>query len=399
MAYHYCLSSGSVQEAPEFITKLIREYYRNAANIAPAAIEQREFGFGNYEKKISQRHFAFGSEKELKGYLVKNAPPYVSYSAAYYRYPDARPMETKEWHGAELIFDLDSTELNLPCQKEHGSIWVCKDCLQGIKDETIKLIEDFLIPDFGFSEQEISINFSGNRGYHLHITKPSVLKLSADARKEISNYISGMGMDFSEFFPTSGTRGAKLVGPKPDDAGWGGKIARSFVASLEKGPEKLASLGIDLPTAKKLYAKRALIELGIKGGNWDMVYIKKKTEFWKRISDKQAIMQSDMIDKSVTGDTSRLIRLPGTIHGETGLIAKKIGSLEELKKFDPMKDAIAFRNGEGTVEVESAMGFQMNGRTFGPYKHEHVRLPTYAAVYLILKGVAKVPSKHQQAPA
>ncbi len=379
--------------APELLYRLIREYYRNAANMAPTAIEQREFGFGSFEKKISQRHFAFKSERDLREYLVKNAPPYVSYSAAYYKYPDARPMEKKEWQGAELIFDLDSTELNLPCQREHGSTWVCKDCLQGVKDETIKLIEDFLVPDFGFSEQEISINFSGNRGYHLHITKPSVLKLSADARKEISSYMAGIGIDFSEFFPTSGRRGARLIGPRPGDAGWRGRIARSFIAGLEKGPEQLVSMGIDQPTAKKLYAKRALIEMGINSGNWDMVYIKNKAEFWKEITGRQAIMQSDMIDKNVTGDTSRLIRLPGTIHGETGLIAKRIESLAELRKFDPMKEAIAFRDGEMVVEAENAREFQMAGRTFGPYKKEQIALPTYAAVYLLLKGFPKMPSK------
>ncbi len=377
---------------PSFITELIREYYKNVANIAPPAIEQREFGFGTYEKKIAQRHFAFKDEQELKEYLVKNAPPYVSYSAAFYKYPDARPMEKKELIGAELIFDLDATDLHLPCQKEHGTNWVCKNCLEGIKEETIKLIEDFLIPDFGFSEQEISINFSGNRGYHIHITKPSVLKLSSDARKEISNYIAGIGLEISEFFPTIGLRGAKLIGPKPSDPGWGGKIAKKFLVALEKGTEQLVSLGIDSHAAKRLYEKRALIEMGIKNGNWDMVYIKKKADFWKGIIDKEAIMQSDAIDKNVTGDITHLIRLPGTLHGETGLIAKKVGSLAELEKFDPMKEAIAFRDGEITVETETVREFGMNGTTFGPYAHQKVELPTYAAVYLILKGLAKVPS-------
>ena len=53
----------------------------------------------------------------------------------------------------------------------------------------------------------------------------------------------------------------------------------------------------------------ALVEMGIRNGNWDMVYIKNKADFWKSVIEKQAVAQSDRIDKNVTNDTGHMIRL------------------------------------------------------------------------------------------
>jgi DNA primase small subunit len=119
----------------------------------PQSIERREFGFGDFERKIAYRHMAFRDWKALKTYLTNDAPPFVSVSSAHYQHPDGRPMENKGRIGAELVFDLDANDLNLPCAKVHGSSWVCDKCLDAVKAETHKLIEDFLMSDFGFSER------------------------------------------------------------------------------------------------------------------------------------------------------------------------------------------------------------------------------------------------------
>lgn len=373
-----------------FVSKLIREYYKSADSIAPDKINAREFGAGTFERKIAYRHMLFPNESEFKKFLVEKAPPYLSYSGAYYKRPDGRPMENKGWLGAELVFDLDVTDMNLTCQWEHGRSWVCPICLDSVKGETVKLIEDFLIPDFGFSPNELEINFSGNRGYHVHIKKESILKLDGNGRKQISDYISGNGVEIERLFPTIGQRGVKLIGPKPTDKGWKGKVARNLIANLEKGTDNLLAMGIDKTTAKNLYNKRALIEMGINNGNWDMVYIKNKAEFWKKILTNQAIAQSDRIDKNVTRDPTHLIRLPGSIHGETGLTAKKVASLSDLSKFEPMKEAIAFKKDEITITATSKEKLVIDGQTFGPFKAEKVTLPVYAGIYLALKGLASI---------
>jgi DNA primase small subunit len=372
------------------LADLLAGYYKTAKEITPKHVEQREFGFGTLETKIAVRHIAFDSESKYRAYLLRNAPAYISCSEAYYKYPAARPMEKKIPTGGELAFDLDATEMNLACQKVHGTKWVCGNCLNEVKQEVFKLIEDFLVPDFGFSETEIGINFSGNRGYHLHIDADRVLKLTNPARRAISDYIAGNGLDFNEFFPTAGQRGTKLLGPKPNDPAWGGKIARNFLNYLNSGAEKLMMLGMNRQTAAELYKKRALVELGIRSGNWDMVYVKKKGEVWANVIKNQAIMQSDRIDKNVTSDISHLLRVPNTIHCETGLMATRIASKSELERFNPLKDSIAFRKGELELHVDKSPELTMNSSTYGPYDNKDVSLPMYVGLYLYLKGCATI---------
>lgn len=373
--------------------KLFSEYYQkqDASTLSPGKTNMREFGIGDFERKIKFRHMEFKDNSELKNYLSTKTPAFVSCSTAYYAHPSFRPMENKGWLGSELVFDIDATDIRLDCQKSHGTSWVCDNCLTKAKEETIKLIDEFLVPDFGFSKSDIKINFSGNRGYHIHIDNESVLNFDSNARKEISSYITGAGISFDDFFNTEeiggGKRIKRLTGPKPSDPGWRGKIARNVIKDMEKGPEYLISTGIDKKTARNLYNKRALIEMGINNGNWDIVYIKDKAQFWSEVIKNRAVAQSDKIDENVTNDTGHMIRLPGTIHGGTGLLSKRV-SMNELQSFDPMSDAIALHGETIKVKANARNILIMKGESFGPFSDEVADLPVYAAMYLFLKGAA-----------
>ena len=379
----------------KFVSGMIRSYYKSKGKLEVNRINEREFGFGTFDKKIAHRHMKVEDSNQLNEMLVKEAPPYVSCSAAYYKYPDARPMERKVWEGSELIFDLDATDMHLKCTPEHARDWVCGNCFDKVREEAVKLVEDFLMPDFGFSDKEISINFSGNRGYHVRIERDDVLMLSSDARKEMSDYISGNNIDFVSMFPTSQKRGV-LRGPKMEDPGWGGKIARNFVDTLNRGPDALAEeLGVEKSIAKKLYKNRTLISMGIGNGNWDMVYIKNKAEFWKDMIGRQAISQSDKIDKNVTTDPSHLIRLQNTLHGSTGLVARKIKDVSELADFDPMLKCVAFKKGELKMKVGKVPKFEILGEQVGPFDDEQATLPVYAGLYIFLKGLGQIISYNE----
>ncbi len=380
---------------------LFGEHYKkmNASDIAPKAVEKREFGFGDFEKKIAFRHVAFKSAEELKRYLVENGPPFVNASAAEYERPDGRPMEAKGWIGSELIFDLDATDLKLPCQQVHGRQWVCDICLSSIKKETVRLIEDFLIPDFGFSASDIEINFSGNRGYHVHVMNDDIFRLASSARRQISEYITGSGIDPEKLFwllpvEKEGRKSFEVLhGPTPSDGGWGGRLAKGLVGALGTGVGALEEMGIEREWAGKLFRNRTAVMLGISSGNWDMIKIPKKEEFWKRVVRNMAIKQSDSIDRNVTNDTQHMLRLPNSLHGDTGLSGKRLGSVSELDRFDPMEDAVAFRNGTLEVMVQKAQKFTMLGTEFGPYDNRKEELPLSVALYLLLKRVAVLPNQ------
>lgn len=375
------------QEVVVLVKRLLKSYY-SKVDVAPQHIEKREFGFGNFEQKIDFRHVAFRNGIDFKKYLVDNAPAFVNYSPSEYERPDARPMEKKGWIGRELVFDLDATDLKLKCQNVHGSRWVCQNCLDSVKQQAVHLIEDFLIPDFGFSPDEIHVNFSGNRGYHIHVSNSEVFKLDGDARKSISDYITGRNIKAESFFPTLDRKGMKVYGPKPTDFGWGGKFARYFISTLNSGVQSLEELGIEPALARKLEKNKTEIALGIGNGNWGKITIPKKEEFWNGVVSNMSVRMSDSIDANVTKDIYHMIRLPDTIHGDTGLNGTTLGSIKELAKFDPMKDAIVFHDGILKIHVEKCPDFMMNGESFGPYDNLDVELPKYAALYLLLKRFA-----------
>ncbi len=375
----------------KIVTELIKGYYRFHRGLSPDRVEQREFAFGSFESKIAFRHIAFKRPADLDKYLVENGPPFADYSAAYYRFPDARPMERKEWLGSELRFDIDANDIPTQCKLDHGKEWICEKCLVAAKEEVTKLVEDFLVPDFGFSEKEIEVNFSGNRGYHVHVRDPRILKLGAQAREEISDYVFGNGIDTDAFFKVDAGVGArgKQLGPSPSDGGWRGKVAKAFLeATLSK--EAMTSLGIDKDTASWIFRHHDAVREQVGMGNWDFHPIPNRQDVLSTLLHTQEVKQGNKIDRNVTREPSHLIRLPNTIHGGTGLVARKLPSMAALGAFEPLKDAIAFGKGELRVRASSKYALVLNGQTFGPYKEEAVTLPTYAATYLYLKGLADV---------
>ena len=74
--------------------------------------------------------------------------------------------------------------------------WICEECLNVAKKEIIKLIYDFLIPDFNIDIEKMKIAFSGHRGYHLKIEDNDLRTLSSDERREIIDYITGEGISY-----------------------------------------------------------------------------------------------------------------------------------------------------------------------------------------------------------
>jgi DNA primase small subunit len=164
----------------------------------PPELTRREWGFIFFDEMpevVMRRHKAFSSQSEAIEYLRSMMPAHVYHSAAYYQFPGAATMKEKEWQGADLIFDLDADHLPMK-PKSYAEM------LSNVKAETLKLL-DFLLEDFGFSEDNVSIAFSGGRGYHIHIRDPKVLSLESAERREIVDYLSGTGLSVDFLFKPS----------------------------------------------------------------------------------------------------------------------------------------------------------------------------------------------------
>lgn len=323
--------------------------------IAPSEIEKREFGFGN-ERKIDYRHYAFRTEEQLKKHFVENTPLYGSFSAAIYEFPDGRPMTKKNMLGADLIFEFDA-----PCT-DKCSI-ACHDHLGEAKANTIRLIEDFLIPDFGFKKEDITTMFSGARGYHIHVRNDDVRRLPSMARKEIIDYLQPSDTDVIKIMKTN---------PKPTDKGWKGKFANAVYQEIEHSEDK------------RFKDKKHVLEQ-IGKGNYDL--LKGPTSYFKKLLEPYRVDFGADIDRGVTLDIHKLIRIPSTIHGGSSLLCMNVVNLDG---FDPFKDSIVFHNPPVKIKTkQNITSFILNDQTFGPFDMEkEIELPEYAAMFLMCKKAA-----------
>ena len=403
-----------------FIQEKFSEYYekRSSDIQPPTLIKKREFGFLLFKERIMLRHKAFRDVDTLRSFLKKIVPSDVYYSSAYYESPE-REMEEKGWLGADLIFDIDADHIPTPCAKTHDRwncmgcgtagrglapqecpicgerrfderAWPCEVCLESAKAETMKLI-DMLMEDFGFSSEEIGVSFSGHRGYHVHVESEEIRTLDQMARKEIVDYLVGIGLETTfHGLERSGTRASLLAGPGLDNSGWRGRIARgTYELLLTATPEELVRIGLKRRVVDTIIGHRKeLLESWKKAGPWGIVK-GIGTESWRKIAEHGVTKQSAKIDTVVTTDVHRLIRLGNTLHGKTGL--KKMGvPIKEIESFDPFKDAVVFREGTVTVLVSDVPQFRLGDETYGPYKEEKVELSTAAALLLLCKRAAKV---------
>ena len=100
------------------------------------------------------------------------------------------------------------------------------------------------------------------------------------------------------------------------------------------------------------------------------------------------------VDEPVTADIKRLIRVPGSLHGGSGMLVKKL-ALSELENFDPLNDAIVF--GERTVKITVLKPFSVQLKGKDLRVEEGIQeVPEYAAIYLICRGVAEYGYRRNQ---
>ncbi len=385
------------EQTVDTLRRIFKEhYFKHYDRVeVPKRIDEREFGYTPFGGSMI-RHLGFKTGGELVATLVKEAPRGVYYSCAYYFDP-ILPMVEKGWKGADLVFDIDADDLDSPCKAEHdrwsckkcGKLgkglrpekcdacrgnriaelnWVCPRCLGAAKDHLMRLI-DILMQDFGVSRKSLKPYFSGNMGYHLTLDEPVMEELGQQARTEVARYVAGIGLLPSTLGVSEHSSYEDLPSKLPveSEGGWRGRIAEYF--------KKMEFEGWNGTIGADVRSKIALI------------YGKLKYSGFKKLLDKAAKETGAAIDPSVTTDIHRIFRLPGTLHGETGLEKMKI---DKLLAFDPFKDPVALGEEKIKVHVEHSPEFKIREEAYGPYENTEVVLPLAAATYLMGRGLARI---------
>lgn len=339
---------------------------------------EREFGYQKFNAGMN-RHISLKSDKELHLLLMNNTPSDVYCSNAYYSFPTL-PMPEKDWKGADLIFDIDSKDLNLNCRKEHtcskclscGLIFkiqsscpkcsstkfdtrslTCNICISSAKNEITKLC-DILTNDLNIQEENIQVYFSGNEGFHVYVTNSQYQQLSSRERAELADYIMFKGI-IAESFGIKKFNLEKSTFPDLHEKGWRGKVAKQIIGAKSKKPKVVREI--------------------ITGGY---------TMFQKRLEDLKDII-GVKVDPNVTMDVHRIFRLAGSLNSKSGL--SKL-SCKNIEKFNPFTDACLLDDETIEIKANCPIQFKLKTRKFGPYDDEKIPVPKYAAVYMICKGLA-----------
>ena len=420
----------------QYLKRLFRDYYRGIRKDLPLvnSFNEREFGFIPWDKQIRMiRHMSFSSRENLMTNLFNNGPRHVYSSGTLYQQPENQDMAGKGFKGCDLIIDIDADHFYTPCKEDHdlwyciecgesgqGTVincpkckkskfktltWICEKCLDVAKNEIIKLIHDFLIPDFGIDLNDIRIAFSGHRGYHLKIENELIRTLSSDERRELADYISGenLSLEILGFQAKGGT----FYRFSEDTVGWSQKIIRKTIEILNKSDNEIKNL---------LSQKFSFTD------NYIRSLINSKQDFLNKIKEAKRFILPSIegfgmtnwskffrgivheigvkIDTPVTIDIHRLIRYPGSLHGKTGFKVQEL-LIDEIDDFNPLDernerlDPIVFESKVHTTQKleilkEKVPLTKIKGIEYGPYsKGEIVEVPHHIAVFLLCKEVAK----------
>jgi DNA primase small subunit len=384
----------------EFVKEEFRKYFSNNIIGLPDRFGRREYAFVIFGRKGMIRHIGFEKKNQFKEFIEKKTPSDIYYSSAYYQIPDAPTMQEKNWMGAELIFDLDSD--HLPNAEKYNY----EQQLDLVKKEFYKLVDDFLLNDFGFDEKYIELYFSGGRGYHCHVKDPKILNIDSGERREIVDYITGRDLKDSLVFHEQVTNtksygnrsfpsGKTLKMPKPDEPGWRGRVSKGIIEMVNEikksdNPiDKLKEYGVKHDDAEKLLNDLSEERVNrIKEGRLDQSKTIRKFFLNSALRKTAVSMSAGETDEPVTCDVKRLIRLPGSLHGKTGFKVEKI-TLDTLMDFDPLIDAVVLSDDSVKIELDKSFNISIKGEEFKLEKGIH-ELPTYLGVFLIGRKLGKV---------
>ena len=390
-----------------FLYSNFRRYYKTNRPIMPDRFTRREFGFMFFDRTYVQRHMGFARPDDLRRFMTGQVPSHSYYSTSYYRKPDAPTMDEKDWMGAELIFDLDADHLDGAKEMTYSEMLV------QIRSEMMHLVDSFLLDDLGFTEDQVHITFSGGRGYHAHVRTPDIMTLGTHERRELVDYITGSGLNIDWVFPYNRVPTSQVVTgggvrtnvakdrliPPADSGGWKKRMRNGLMDVVND------LCDVDPKVFKKDYPS-------IKGSKTDTL-VKAQEELRKTrgiLFEKNTmailspstqnilvkIMKEDMahrlsgeVDEPVTADIKRLIRLPGSVHGKSGLRVTPI-SRQELTDFDPLQMAVPdeYSDEEVKITMRKPSKLDMKGQHFD--LDGETMVPEWAAVFLIGRKMADI---------
>lgn len=394
-----------------YLSGRFRDYFRKEDLTLPPEAEKREWGhipFTDDGKTFMKRHQSLGEMGGLDGFASRESPRHFYFSSSKYTDPSIPNMNEKGWTSADLIFDIDADHLS--GVDEDATPY--DEMLEEGKQMLLKLVA-VLRDDFGFEDLEIV--FSGGRGYHVHVRDDGVQELDRAARNEIVDYLTGTNIDF-ETITTQYPFGIPMKqhnGVFPQSGGWGDKYRHRLLETFDSIREDIVEIFEShsedetvTKATKLLKDKYGVSNIGTERTRMLILVFTDDERYAElrmgnlavtppiRILAKQLLeqtLENDHleIDEPVTTDTNRLIRVPGSLHGGSGLRVTSL-DFDSIDSFEPLVDAVpeVYKEHEVKIEVrESEVTSLVGGEKRVLEEGEHT-VPEYVAIHLMCREVA-----------
>jgi len=306
---------------------LIREHYENAELIIDD-ICRREIALG---VRIRGQHFT-STEELAKTLSVRTNIDGAYASIGLYLDPNCRAPSKRGHLGTDLVFDVDkapdSDRLN----------WLYEVC------SIVSDLIDTLQTELGIPKEKMTLDFSGNKGFHITIADKSYRELSKEDRQQLVQYIKGEKVNRQWL--------------KHGKGGWNKRFA-SYIDSLTKlmsddsktNNSFLLALGLPKITAKKLGdlmtdpTKREALTQGHLSVLDSKILASMQSNFFNRQKEVMSY-----VDSSVTNDLHKLFRFPGSVHNKTGFVATRL-DIEDAYNPDAIFEKVKAAGGLDPVTI------------------------------------------------
>lgn len=395
------------EKTRSYLSGRVTDYYQSQSLSLPPNAGQREWGYipWNDGDTIMNRHYSLPEIGEMSEFTVNSDIKHIYFSASYYEYPGANSMDEKQWTGSDLVFDLDADHL---ATVESGS-YTYSEMLSECKHET-QLLLDMLEDDLGFDD--ITVVFSGGRGFHVHVRDDDVKQLTGPARSEIVRYVTASNVTVSDIYsesvhPEHRTHPINDIGSGQFQfkAGWPSRVFEEVAATIEtltdssttdehrerilaKHLPNTVDVGDVTDTVKN---NAQTIRAGLFAGTVYIPGINSPVlnEFLSSVIQSSIDEINSEIDEPVTTDVNRLIRLPESLHGGTCLKVSRIPR-NSFDQFNPTSDPIPsrFKRTSVTISPTDSIEFTLNGEKFTLEKEREQTVPEYAGLFAMARGNA-----------
>jgi len=377
------------------LPELLDEYYARADLYPLDAVARREFAFQAWDAPgPNDRHHTLSDMDLLRSIIRIKKPKAVFASNARYLDPGHPTMAKKTNIGVDLAFDFDFGDL--PEHELTDDFWGNMDA---VAVHVQRLLDD-VFPSLGLDADEALVTFSGGKGFHVRVMTDDVLRLNRNQRKMIQDYVRGYGLEDFHTFGRGRMKGGKYApswspGIK---GGWPGHYSRAAEAYLRQVRELPYAAAIEFVKAnlpiiktgekkgqKKNPTDETIVEIVetirskssmLTGGVFKTMFrtTKHGSLVGESVAQFAVLMSGCAIDPSVTHDMRRILRLPGSIHGKTGLPCVVI-SRDEINA-EAVKAKVIETIGDDMVEVSLK---HIVDTPFGAFKDE-TSLPRYQAL-------------------